>query len=78
MDGATEATFDLTFSTASPGSIRFVVLYAQMYARFVDTYLVFDNTVSGSMRVVLAATCQQCLCVYACFIMRRASVGPEN
>jgi len=41
-----EAGFDLTFQMNSAGSVKFIVMYAKVYARFMDTYVVFDNTVS--------------------------------
>lgn len=40
-----EATFDLTFQMNAAGTVKFLVLYANMYARFMDTYVVFDNAV---------------------------------
>jgi hypothetical protein len=41
-----EATFDLTFQINTAGTVRFLVMYDKVYARFMDTYVVFDNSVS--------------------------------
>lgn len=48
--GVAEATFDLTFQINAAGTVKFLVLYAKVYARFMDTYVVFDNAVSPSCR----------------------------
>lgn len=44
--GIAESTFELTFQINEAGTVQFLVMYANMYARFMDTYVVFDNTVS--------------------------------
>lgn len=45
--GVAEATFDLTFQVNAAGTVQFLVMYAKVYARFMDTYVVFDNAVSA-------------------------------
>jgi hypothetical protein len=40
---AGESSFDLAFTLTRPGSLTFVVLYASMVARYLDTYVAFDN-----------------------------------
>lgn len=43
--GVAEATFDLTFQMNSAGAVKFLVMHSKVYARFMDTYVVFDNEV---------------------------------
>ncbi|GBF99606.1 hypothetical protein Rsub_12070 [Raphidocelis subcapitata] len=40
---AGEHAFNITFALAGPGTLHFVVLYASLYARFLDTFVAFDN-----------------------------------
>lgn len=45
-NGIAEATFDLTFQMNAAGTVKFLVMYAKVYARFMESYVVFDNAVS--------------------------------
>lgn len=44
-NGVAEAAFDLTFQMNAPGTVKFLVMHSKIYTRFMDTYVVFDNTV---------------------------------
>lgn len=44
-NGVAEAAFDLTFQMNAPGTVQFLVMHSKVYARFMDTYVVFDNAV---------------------------------
>jgi hypothetical protein len=50
--GIAESTFELTFQINQAGTVQFLVMYANMYARFMDTYVVFDNTVSTATQLL--------------------------
>lgn len=56
---AAEAAFELSLQMNSPGAVKFLVMYAKVYARFMDTYVVFDNTVSQLLRCTQTA-CDDC------------------
>lgn len=43
---AGESSFTLALSMDVAGPMKYLVVYASMYARFADSYLVFDNVVS--------------------------------
>lgn len=55
--GVAEATFDLTFQVNAAGTVQFLVMYAKVYARFMDTYVVFDNAVSAHTSVCWLLGC---------------------
>jgi len=46
---AGESAFNLTFSLSRPGTLHFVVLYASMMARYVDTWVAFDNSATDAL-----------------------------
>lgn len=54
-NGIAEATFDLTFQMNAAGTVKFLVMYAKVYARFMESYVVFDNAVSFDR--ALASSC---------------------
>lgn len=67
---AGEASFKLTFSMDQPGTLNYLVLYKSLFARFLDTYVVFDNQVSAlqlcEFAVHMGVTCWQCEGIMAC------------
>lgn len=40
---AGEDALSLTFGVDGPGLVHYLVVYGNMYARFMDAYVVFDN-----------------------------------
>lgn len=45
---AGESSFNLSFSLTRPGTLHFLVLYSSLVARYVDTYVAFDNAPSDA------------------------------
>lgn len=71
---AGESAFNLTFSLDAAASIKFLVVHANMYARFGNNYAVYDNVVSGqhggaACKVAMTSTCDRDLCCLLCCIV---------
>lgn len=72
-----ENAFKLTFSLDTPGVVKYLVVYGNMYARFGDRYVVFDNgvsLVSSSSIYSTTVFCGHCLVTGDCKTQRLSHI----
>lgn len=82
---AGESSFTLSFSLDRPGVVNFLVLYSSMMARFVNTYVAFDNDPGDPAALIssdLAAFSDGVVARGSCAVMHAGvlatcSIGPQ-
>jgi hypothetical protein len=74
VTAASENAFNLTFTLDRPGTLNFLVLYSSLVARYVDTYVAFDNTAPTDAALLLASD----LAAFSDGVVARGSCAVAN